>query len=203
MEQLLNCKFRRAAWIIPVRGRLPWDGASTAVLLEETQVASRSPSPCLQVAAPQPRPITWTPDSLRHFWTFLGSIQQAKHLGPLSLSFHAAAADALATKDSPSEPVWESNLPYYYQLSSKQSAGTSDDFAMDICAAHLEGIDYIKVFHDIPYSLYLRNILHAYRYEPDNRQVPGRLGANDRKIRLLKGAHLVLMDERSKAAFLV
>lgn len=97
-----------------------------------------------------------------------------------------------------SEPVWESNHPYYPQHSSKHTAGSSYDFT-----AHLEGIDYIKVYHDVPYSLSLRNILDAYRYEPVNGEVRGRSGANDRKIRILKGAHLVFMDERSKAVFLM
>ncbi|KAG8216136.1 hypothetical protein J3R82DRAFT_8139 [Butyriboletus roseoflavus] len=205
VNQLLSCKFRRAAWVIPVRGSLPWDGASTAVVLEGTQVASRSPSPFLPAPAAQLCAIMWTPDSLHHLWTFLGSIQQAKRLGPLSLSFHAAPADAFRTRDTMSEPVWESNHPYYFQQSSKHTTGSPDDFATDNndCRAHLEGIDYIKVYHDIPYSLSLRNILDAYRYEPVDGQVPGQSGANDRKIRILKGAHLVCMDERSKAAFLM
>lgn len=203
VNQLLSARFGRAAWLIPVRGSLPWDGASTAVILEGTQLASRSPSPCLPVPAAQPCVITWTPDSLRHLWTFLGSIQQATHLGPLSLSFHAAPADAFSTRDTISEPAWESNHPYYPQHSSKHTVGSSDDSATDICRAHLESIDYIKVYHDVPYSLPLRNILDAYQYELVNGEVPGRSGANDRKIRILKGAHLVCMDERSRAAFLM
>ncbi|KAH0831265.1 hypothetical protein J3R83DRAFT_13899 [Lanmaoa asiatica] len=203
VNQLLSCRFRRVAWLIPVRGSLPWDGASTAVILEGTQVASRSPSPCLHLPAAQPCAITWTSDSLQHLWTFLGSIQQARHLGPLSLSFHAAPADAFSTRDIMSEPVWESNHPYYLQHSPKHITGSSDDFATDICRTHLECIDYIKVYHDVPYSLSLRNILDAYQYEPVNGEVPGRSGANDRKIRILKGAHLVFVDERSKAAFLI
>jgi hypothetical protein len=199
VDQLLNDRFRRVAWLIPVRGSLPWDGASTAVILEGTQAASRSPSPCLQVPAAQPRAITWTPDSLQHLWSFLGSIQQAKHLGPLSLSFHAPSVDA---RDSISEPVCESNHPYYHQLPSKHTAGSPDDFATDICRALLDSIDHIKVFHEIPYSLSLRNILDAYQYELVSGEVPGRSGANDRKIRILKGARLVLVDE-FKAAFLM
>ncbi|KAG9308299.1 hypothetical protein JVU11DRAFT_9893 [Chiua virens] len=199
INELLSGRYRRAAWLIPVRGSLPWDGASKAVISVETQLASRSPTPCLPVPVSQPSTIIWTPDSLQHLWIFLGSIQQAKHLGPLSLSFHAAPADAFLTM---SEPVWESNRPSYYtQHSSAHTTG--DDFATDICRAHLEGIDYIKVYHDVPYSLFLRNVLDAYRYEAVNGQVPGRSGAIDRKIRILKGARLVFMDEHSKAAFLM
>lgn len=172
-------------------------------ILEETQLASRSPSPCLHVPAAQSCAITWTPDALQHLWTFLGSIQQAKHLGPLSLSFHAATVDSFSTTNSISEPVWESNNPYYHPPPSKHTAGSPDDFAADIRRAQLEDVDYIKVFHDVPYSLSLRNILDAYRYGPANEEVLGRSGANDRKIRILKGTHLVLMDERSNAAFLM
>ena len=203
VDLLLNARFRRVAWLIPVRGSLPWDGASAAVILEETQVASRSPSPCLHVPAVQPCTITWAPDSLQHLWTFLGSVQQAKRLGPLSLSIHAASAETFSTKDSISEPLWESNRPYYHHHSSKHSAGSSDEFTADICSVQLERIDYIKVFHDVAYSFSLRNILDAYRYEPANAEVPGRSGANDRKIRILKGAHLVFMDDHFKAVFLM
>ena len=202
MDQLLNDSFRRPAWLIPIHGSLPWDGASTAVILEETLVASRSPSPCLHVPVAQPFAITWTPDSLQHFWTFLGSVQQAKHLGPLSLSFHAAPAEAFSTGDSISEPLWESNHPYHHHHLSKHSTGSLDDFTTGICKAHLEVIDHIQVFHDVPYSLSLRNLLDAYQYEPANAEVPGRSGANDRKIRILKGARLVCMDER-QAVFLM
>jgi hypothetical protein len=202
VDGLLNRRFRRAAWLIPVRGSLPWDGASTAVILEGTQVASRSPSPGLHVPAAQPCAITWTPDSLQHFWTFLGSVQQAKNLGPLSLSFCVAPAEASSTRDSISEPLWESNYPYYPYSLSKHSAESSDDFTTDICRAYRDGIDHIQVFHDAPYTLSLRNILDAYQYEPANAEVPGRSGANDRKIRILKGARLVCMDGH-QAAFLM
>lgn len=201
VNELLSSRFARGAWLIPVRGSLPWDGASTAVILEGTQLASRASSPCLPVPAAQPREIVWTPDALQHLWTFLGSIQRARHLGPLSLSFEIAPAHAFST--AMSEPVWESNHPYYHQHSSKHTLGFSDEFAADICKAQLEGVDHIKVYHDVPYSLSLRNVLDAYRYEQVDGRAPGRSGANDRKIRILKGARLVFMDQRSKAVFLM
>lgn len=203
VDQLLSCRFGRGAWLIPVRGSLPCDGASTAVVLEDTQAASRSPSPCPVMSAAEPRVIAWTPDALQHFWDFLGKIQQAKHLGPVSFSFRAADADAFSTGDTVSEPLCESNRPYYPQYSSQHTTVSLDDFAADTHKAQLESVHYIKVYHDTPYSLSLRNVLDAYRYEQVDGQLPSRSGANDRKIRILKGARLVFMDELCKAVFLM
>ncbi|KIJ64784.1 hypothetical protein HYDPIDRAFT_28144 [Hydnomerulius pinastri MD-312] len=216
VTQLMNSGFRRGAWLIPVRGSLPWDGATTAVILE-------SPNGALSASGPYPSgpdnasscKITWTRESLLDLWTFLKSIQQAKQLGPISLSFHAAPADAVDSTDTASGPTGESNNPYLHlHQSSKPTAGSPDEFSAYIYRARLEGTDYIKVYHDIHYSLSLRNILDAYRYihndgssgardqsSSSTKQKTG--AASDQKIRMLKGACLVFMDERSKAAFLM
>ncbi|KAF9224929.1 hypothetical protein BS17DRAFT_702435 [Gyrodon lividus] len=217
VTQLMRSGFRRGAWLIPVRGSLPWDDATMAILLESPQSASCTLDPYPSGPATDNAPtrkITWTCESLQDLWTFLKSIQTAKHLGPISLSFHAAPAEAVFTADTTSEPAWESNNPHRLQYSSKQTVGSSDDFAAHSYRARLEGTDYIKVYHDVLYSLSLRNILDAYRYNPtDSGRIPlGRSSpstkqksssANDQKIRVLKGARLVFMDERSKAAFLL
>ncbi|KIJ16453.1 hypothetical protein PAXINDRAFT_113590 [Paxillus involutus ATCC 200175] len=217
VTQLMTSGSRRGAWFIPVRGSLPWDGATMAFLLEPSQGASLAlgvyPSgPAAENVAT--RNIMWTQESLQDLWTFLKSIQEGKHLGPISLSFHAAPAEAVFTADTASEPAWESNIPYHFQHPSKQTAGSSDDFAPHVYRARLEGIDYVKVYHDVLYSLSLRNVLDAYRFNLPNGvgESPGRLSPttkqksgnrNDQKIRVLKGARLVFMDERSKAAFLL
>ena len=53
-------------------------------------------------------------------------------------------------------------------------------------------VDYIKINHDAPCRLYVRNALDAWSYEFE--------GTNGcvKKIRLLKGARLVLVDACSR-----
>ena len=53
-------------------------------------------------------------------------------------------------------------------------------------------VDYIKVNHDAPCRLYVRNALDAWSCE--GRDTDGCV----KKIRLLKGARLVLVDARSR-----
>ena len=53
-------------------------------------------------------------------------------------------------------------------------------------------VDYIKINHDVPCRLYVRNALDAWSYEA--RDTDGFV----KKIRLLKGARLVLVDARSQ-----
>ncbi|KAH7883056.1 hypothetical protein F5I97DRAFT_1930647 [Phlebopus sp. FC_14] len=95
ITQLLNSGFRRGAWLVPVRGSPPWDGATTALILDSGRNISgaSSSSPSEHTGSLSSCRITWTRKSLLSFWKFLVSIQQAKKLGPMSLSFHAASMD--------------------------------------------------------------------------------------------------------------
>lgn len=81
-----------------------------------------------------------------------------------------------------------------------------DTFAPYVYKAQLEAVDYIKVYHDVAYSLSLRNVLDAYRYGRP-RPVVGDGDASMQgcpgNFRVLKGARLAFMDERSKAAFVM
>ncbi|KAH7337589.1 hypothetical protein B0J17DRAFT_663528 [Rhizoctonia solani] len=67
----------RAAWIIPVRGRAPWEGCSGAVV-------SLRP-----IKERKKKVIIWTPASLRSFWTQMAGFRETKRVGSLSLSFEA------------------------------------------------------------------------------------------------------------------
>lgn len=58
-------------------------------------------------------------------------------------------------------------------------------------------IDHIKIYHDTRFTMAIRNILDAWRFDA----VEGTTATgepNIKKIRILKGARLVLLDERSK-----
>lgn len=147
--------------------------------------------------------IIWTREILIDFWEFLLKLQQATNLGPISLSLHAASPDLIFTADTASDPTESANNPYH-RHDSKTTTGSSDSFAPYVYKAQLEATDYIKIYHNVPYSLSLRTILDAYQYRPREGDISGtsRVG-NLGKVRLLKGARLAFMDERSKGAFLM
>jgi hypothetical protein len=56
-------------------------------------------------------------------------------------------------------------------------------------------VDHVKLYHHAPNAMYLRNALHVWAYQAD---APIEGGEKPEKIRLLKGARLALVDERSK-----
>ncbi|KAG8700549.1 hypothetical protein FRC08_004634 [Ceratobasidium sp. 394] len=74
--------WKRVAWIIPVRGRPPWEGCSSAAISSRPIVKAR-----------KKRTILWTPAALRSLWTQLDGFRESKRVGPLSLSFEPAQAD--------------------------------------------------------------------------------------------------------------
>ncbi|CAE6479152.1 unnamed protein product [Rhizoctonia solani] len=73
----LSDTWGRAAWIIPVRGRAPWDGCSGA-LVSLRPIKER-----------KKKLIVWTPASLRSFWTQMAGFRETKRVGSLSMSFEA------------------------------------------------------------------------------------------------------------------
>ncbi|KAI6038650.1 hypothetical protein EDC04DRAFT_2603816 [Pisolithus marmoratus] len=159
--------------------------------------------------------IIWTPEILVDFWDFLLQLQQATQLGPISLSLHAASSDTILAAGTASDSTEESvNNPYYqfhqYGFKSRTTVGSRlpslDSFAPYVYRAQLEATDYIKVYHDVAHSLSLRNVLDAYRYGR-SRSVAGAgdapMQGGPGNFRVLKGARLAFMDERSKAAFVM
>ncbi|KDN47586.1 hypothetical protein RSAG8_03376, partial [Rhizoctonia solani AG-8 WAC10335] len=83
----------RAAWIIPVRGRPPWDGCSGA-LVSLRPIRER-----------KKKLIVWTPASLRSFWTQMAGFRDTKRVGSLSMSFEAVPGkpSVLEVPKQPSE----------------------------------------------------------------------------------------------------
>lgn len=117
--------------------------------------------------------ISWTEDSLLKFWDFLLSLRKIGSLGPLGVSFHVAR-----TKE-----------PSSLTSSLSISRGTAES---TLYSSKLNFSDYIKVYHDAPKTLYIRYALDIWQYQ----------GSSDdghlQKIRLLKGARFVLLDEASQ-----
>ncbi|KAH7907050.1 hypothetical protein BJ138DRAFT_1161059 [Hygrophoropsis aurantiaca] len=205
IQQLLMSPYQRGSWIIPIRGNLPWAGSTCASILEPIPEAAGTvesvlPSgPTNQRERQDPPQITWTYESLLGFWKFLASIQQAKTLGPISLSFHSASSRINPSTQNTFEPISEDVNRYSYP-DTKPSV-QSDSLTVAVGRARLQTIDHIKVYHDAKYSMYIRNILDAYQFihhsgENTTQNKP-------EKIRVLKGARLIFMDDCSNAAFLL
>ncbi|KAG2138373.1 hypothetical protein DEU56DRAFT_802880 [Suillus clintonianus] len=207
-QLFMNSPYNRAAWLIPVRGSLPWDDVTCATILAPPQVPQKDDTPPLP-SGPAPlggtSRITWTHHSIVDFWNFLISIQQAQNLGSISISFHSAPSDTTFTLDSALSPTAESGNRPIQPAQSEASANPSDGFSDQIRHARLEATDFIKVYHDTKYSLYLRNVLDAYSYVPEGTTSERRQPTNCEtaglatKIRLLKLARLVVVDDLTRA----
>ncbi|TDL27973.1 hypothetical protein BD410DRAFT_835231 [Rickenella mellea] len=85
MREFLLKPFARSAWIIPVRGTLPWSQSSPALFSESEPLVDQ---------ASERKIVRWTTNSLQAFWTFLITVRKLQTLGILSLSFHAAPTDS-------------------------------------------------------------------------------------------------------------
>ncbi|OSX63848.1 hypothetical protein POSPLADRAFT_1045025 [Postia placenta MAD-698-R-SB12] len=231
LKDYLEDPYARAAWIVPVRGFLPWDCSSACML--STKVAQGEPEQHKDQQLLLPCPlgggcddmnvegrsdITWTADALAAFWNFLLSLRSACTLGPLSLSFHAASASHTGRSAS-SFPSAGHAQDTHSSGAHSRNTGT----ATDARPHNLLSVDHIKVYHDAPYSTQIRNVLAAWRYTyscsrgaaaSDSAQLNGldidnhdsntmhsperAVAGHTGRIRLFKGAKLVLVNERSK-----
>ncbi|KAF8607353.1 hypothetical protein BDV93DRAFT_542299 [Ceratobasidium sp. AG-I] len=80
-ERFTSDAWSRAAWIVPVRGRAPWEGCSAAVV---------SLRPIVEL---KKRVVVWTPAALRSLWKQLIGFRESQRLGPLSMSFEPEAEE--------------------------------------------------------------------------------------------------------------
>ncbi|KAI0822443.1 hypothetical protein BC628DRAFT_92535 [Trametes gibbosa] len=191
VEECIGDTFSRLAWIVPVRGQLPWETATPASIMANPVDESSSGDP---VQVPEPfhnnslSSIIWTRDALIAFWNFLKDVQDAGRLGPLSLAFYSPTASRESSHAVPS-PYFGSHQqesPAGHDAVQPQSALTLEAPRSALCE-----IDYIKIYHDAKYTKILRRLLDAWSYKK-----PGI------SIRLLKAATLVLLDERSTGLLL-
>ena len=157
----------RVAWLIPIRGTFPWENCTSGAFLDASCTIPVPSSPIIDQ-------ISWTQGSVLKFWDFLLRLRQVGKLGPLGISFNCS----LQSRISPTTTNFTiDTMPFPQE--------TYSNF-------NLSMVDYIKVNHDTPCRLYVRNALDAWSYEV--RDADGFV----KKIRLLKGARLVLVDARSR-----
>ena len=181
-EEVTRDPFRRLAWVVPVRGRPPW-GATPAAVLADPLANSFPQATCDNLT------LVWTTDALRDFWGFLKNLKDAGNLGPLSVAFHGAT-----TVDS-SSSIGQSHFGSHGQesgpqFSARSSAPQSGTDSEELSVS-LHQCDHFRVYHDARYTRVLRNVLRAWSYQK-----------NGQKIRLLKGAKLVLLENRGNGVLL-
>jgi len=133
-------EYSRCAWVIPVRGQLPWSGSSSAVLLDSPQDPPAPPNT-------QINEFTWTTSSVKKFWEFLIGIREARNIGPLGISFHAA--------------------PSFDRSSRATRNVTTNATDAGLCEISMSTVDHFKIYHDWPRSSQLRNVLHAWSFESE------------------------------------
>ncbi|KAF9474853.1 hypothetical protein BDN70DRAFT_959220 [Pholiota conissans] len=169
----------RVAWLIPIRGVLPWSECSSGTLLDEDSDFFDSTSQ-----------ISWTTTTLLEFWEFLVGLRSAGAVGALGVSFHAAQnkqrARAVSANPKRPGPLLPASIPALN--SNPSSAGSRPT---------LVTMDYIKVYHDVRRRLHLRRILDEW--------TPAlRTGREHLKHpQVLKHARLVLLDEVSQAILIL
>ena len=173
------------AWLIPVRGTLPWEHCTSGALLDDSNFIPTPSSPIIDDQ------ISWTQDSILKFWDFLLRLRQVGKLGPLAISFNCAPQSRIS-------PV-TTNMDEPIRLNPNITTTTTTTLTDTLpypqeprSNLNLSMVDYIKVNHDGPCRLYVRSALDAWSYEVTD--TDGCI----KKIRLLKGARLVLVDACSR-----
>ncbi|KAI0341875.1 hypothetical protein BDW22DRAFT_1357957, partial [Trametopsis cervina] len=166
----------RCAWIVPVRGTPPFPDCTSASVLEPNPLAGPQwalPSGPASHGAHQDSPgsITWTEEVLRAFWDFLISVREARTMGDIGLAFVCANASSGSS-------------------TRRQVASSSSDHPRDGW-----DFDYVEVNLGAPHARKMRDVLHVWYFEC---MLPEQLGGQLGRYRLLKGAKLVLLDERDR-----
>ncbi|KAJ7057169.1 hypothetical protein C8F01DRAFT_1153643 [Mycena amicta] len=180
--------YARRSWAIPLRGPLPWRRATRAAILDSSE-SRKQPHP----PTPDSDEIVWSAAAIQAFWAFLLELRSRNQLGPLGMSFNVS-------------PITASNSQLDYGGDSYMGAGQGQPMSVDgapapstassrivYSAIPLHQVDHIKVYHDAMNSMELRNVLYAWSF----------LMKDEVKIRLLKGARFVLLDERSNGILIV
>lgn len=132
----------------------------------------------------------WTTDALKQFWDVLKSLREAGHLGALSLSFYTIPSATTVGSMEQHSYVGSHQQTIPSRNSSPVTLAdhpTSSATELGPPRSPLRAVDHFKIYHDAPYTKVVRSALHGWSYRN-----------GDQKIRLLKGAKLVLVDERSK-----
>ncbi|KJA17832.1 hypothetical protein HYPSUDRAFT_1003789 [Hypholoma sublateritium FD-334 SS-4] len=169
----------RVAWLVPVRGILPWTDCSAAILLDDWEglfsPADRNPR------------ITWTRESLLQFWIFLIDLRTSGTLGALGISFHISHG-SLSVKSTPlNHRAAGFPTPVLPSLPTTAPDGSRPT---------IKNVDYIKIYHDNRRRLHLRRILDEWTYTPP-------AGCDQSQQVMLTNSRLPLLDDIAQAILIL
>lgn len=173
------------AWLIPIRGTLPWENCTSAVFLDASHII---PTPIVDDQ------VSWTQGSILKFWEFLLRLREVGKLGPLGISFNCSSQSRIspATTDVDDHQVHPDLLFLNVTATTTHTSSSYYHPQGTPRIGNLSMTDYIKVNHDAPCRLHVRSALDAWSYEVKDKD------GCFKKIRLLKGAQLVLVDACSR-----
>ncbi|KAE9390061.1 hypothetical protein BT96DRAFT_1002617 [Gymnopus androsaceus JB14] len=161
------------AWIIPARGSLPCNAASSSMVLDPTG------SQLLDINATESM-IQWS---------------HAAAFGPLGLSFHSSETSKKGKARAPSHAADVSVSLSQSSLGAQSSALSTRSLSRNL--------DYFKVYHDAQISMHVRSALDLFTFVEEQPVASQEgVEARPIKYRLLKGARLVLVDKRSNGVLI-
>ncbi|KAF8516055.1 hypothetical protein JB92DRAFT_2912213 [Gautieria morchelliformis] len=198
----LTAPFARTAWLVPLRGVPPFDGASSAKLNSMHTDVEQPPDPV------SPRTIQWTPAAVTQFWTFLLRQRSMNNFGPISLGYMFSSPSVQKNQSKNLNARWDNRSDHKRgkgknkQIQNKKLIQT--DSADSNETAQVMVWEYIKIYHDAQYAMKLRSLLDSFRWEDDIGWEKGRIisDALPRQYRVLKATRLVLVDETGEAILL-
>jgi hypothetical protein len=85
----LNNQGSYSAWIIPLRGIPPWKSASSAILVEESQIFENDR---------HSKQILWSANMVKEFWQHLLNLRSLKTFGTLGLALAHTYGPSLETR---------------------------------------------------------------------------------------------------------
>jgi hypothetical protein len=193
----LPSQFSRTAWLIPVRGSFPWEGSTSAVVLDAS------------FSMPVPHnpktgdPIMWTHASLASFWSYLLHLHNSRPVGAVGISFQPSnlTSSFLSSNPQSMSPINTPLMPGIGNQAGLESHIASEQTAIIIPSSPspippLSDVDHIKVYHEASNAMHLRGALFAWLYPPISQEQKDI--SRSQSVRILEGASLVLVDERSR-----
>ncbi|KAH8108022.1 hypothetical protein BXZ70DRAFT_29936 [Cristinia sonorae] len=192
MREYLEDPYARCAWIVPLRGILPWPECTSASILPEIQensdnTGSRIPT---LVTEGSSLSMVWTHEAIRLLWKFLIDLRSAGRLGPIGLSFHTAPMMRIGVSTATTVPQNRQSLDLRPTTEQGTNVGTQTAIQPNV-----HSVDYLKVYHDATQAMQLRRVLDAWSYSYVLGEDNMKKGC---KVRMLKGVNLVLVDESSQ-----
>lgn len=191
-------QFARTAWLIPIRGTFPWDASTSAVILDASFSMPISPNPNTG------DPIMWTRESIASFWSYLLHLRDSHSVGTIGLSFHASNSSSPMSNSQSMSRNYTSLMSRLGNQVTLEPNITSDQGSTitSPLASHavLSNVDHIKVYHEATNAMHVRSALFAWLYPPLS---PEKKDVNrSLRVRVLSGARLVLIDERSQGVLI-